>query len=295
MNELTPNCLDNIVGNDDLKEVIKINLDACKKTSSPYPNSIFEGPHGCCKSTFCHIIAETLGVRILEAHGGNLSSIKSVLPYFGRLANQGGILFVDELHRVTPIVQEIFFTAIIPPYYVDIGKGLPVLKMQPFSFLGATTHSGMILPPLLNRMGHIHSLYFYSTNELVQIAKTNCAKLNIRMTNDAMINISSRSRGTPRTLNHFLQWIRNYSISKSLSLIDGNTVETCMKLLQIDSEGLTKQDKLYMSILSKNIPMGLNSIVATLGLSRETIEFSIEAFLLRIGKIKRTSKGRILT
>lgn len=295
MNNLRPDTLDGIIGNKELKKCLNISINSARLRNDTFPHILLSGPPGLGKTTFAYAIANELNAGVIDGHGGNLTSLKNVSPYFGRLRKPRQIFFIDEIHRTSKLVQELLFTA-MEDYYVDPGKGIPKLKLEPFTLIGATTETGTLLKPLLDRFVQKHTLYLYSIEDLSIIIKKSAEKLNIKLADKAVENLAVRSRGTPRVANNYLLWIRDYAYSKNLSTVSDSELDKCMLMRNVGKDGTDRQDKLYINTLRSfgGGPIGLNTLVATLSLSKETIEHNIEPFLLRLGKIRKTSKGRVL-
>lgn len=294
MDNLRPQTLDEIIGNENIKQVVKISINAAQKLNKPFPSTLFYGCSGCGKTTFATVIANTLGVKFIDAHGGNLTSLKSIMPYFGRLINGDRVVFfIDEVHRMAKVAQELLFPA-MEDYKVDPGKGRPTLKLKPFTLIAATTE-GTLLKPLVNRFKQVHTLYLYNTNDLSLIISKSAQKLRVNLTDNAISNLAQRSRGTPRLANNYLNWIRDCAISQGKSLVTEAQLNKYMDLIEVQSDGTTKEDQLYLNTLrGQGRPTALSSLTGLLNLSRETIEENIEPYLLHLGKIQKTSKGRIL-
>lgn len=293
MSSLRPKTFKDIIGQTSVKQCIKIAVESAKKRNDVVEHSLLAGPPGTGKTTFALAMANELQSNILLANGGNISSTKEVLPYLVRL-KPGDILFIDEVHRVHPRVQEALFT-VMEDFRFDLAKGAKSIYFEPFTLLGATTEAGMLLRPFYDRFVHKFNLELYSIEELSSIIKLNSQKLILSVTDNAIKNIAKRSKFTPRIANALLKWCRDYSVASNVRLINTELVKKAMKLKRIDNNGLDSSDRKYIRVLKKyNKPLGLNTIAAITGLSKETIENQIEPFLFKLGLIEKTSKGRKL-
>ena len=296
MNILRPQFLDEVIGQAVIKQCIRHSIQASQLSNRPYPSTLLISGTGCGKTTLAYVIANELNVEIIDGHGSHLSSLKNILPYFGRInLKERQIFFIDEIHRTGKLVQELLYTA-MEDFYIDPGKGRPKLQLKPFTLIGATTEEGMLLKPLLNRFLQKYILCFYSKKELCKIIAISAKKFNLSLTHDAIINLSKRSRGIPRVANNYLLWIRDYAESSRCLHITPEVIDKAMSLVGIESDGIDVQDRLYINTLKQlGRPTGLSTLMASLDFSRETIEKTIEPFLIRSGKVQKTPKGRILT
>jgi Holliday junction DNA helicase RuvB len=288
---LRPKNFDGIIGQDNVKACLKIAIESARKRGDVLNHSLFLGPAGTGKTTLALATAHELGSNILLANGGNISKLKDVTPYLSRL-NQGDVLFIDEVHRVNKRVQESLFT-VMEDFRLDISKGCQSIHYKPFTIIGATTEAGMLLRPFYDRFIHQFQLENYSLTELSKLIGINCDKLSVCADNGAITNIAKRSRYTPRIANSLLQWCRDYAVSRNTRNLTSDIVDVAMKLKKIDKNGLDRADRQYIMALKRaGKPLGLQTIVATTGLSRETIEHQIEPFLFKLGIINKTNRGR---
>jgi len=291
---LRPTTFDGIIGQNSTKECLKIAIDSARKRNDVLSHTIFLGPPGTGKTTLARATAAHLGAKIYLANGGSIKNVKDVLPYLSRL-QRGDVLFIDEVHRVHTRVQEALFT-VMEDFRLDVSKGALSISIKPFTLIGATTEAGMLLRPFYDRFIHQLTLDDYSVDELCKILMVNCAKLNIAATDNAIKAMAKRSRFTPRIANSILQFCRDYTLIR----VGGNTiydtqVMEAMNLKKIDEKGLDSNDRRYIMVLKRaGKSVGLNTLVGTTGLSRETIEHQIEPYLLKLGMIEKTSKGRKL-
>ena len=290
---LRPKTFDGIIGQESVKECLKIAIKSAKERSDVLNHVLFLGPTGTGKTTLALATAHETDSKIYLANGGNIKGLKDVLPYLSRLS-RGDILFIDEIHRVNTRVQESLFT-VLEDYRLDMSKGALSLNFEPFTLIGATTEAGMLLRPFYDRFIHQFTLEQYNIPDLSSIIHINCSKLKVSINKDALTNLASRSRFTPRIANSLLQWCRDYALSVKSTNLTEEIVNSAMKLKKIDKKGLDTTDKQYIMVLKRaGKPMGLNTIVASTGLSKETVECQVEPFLLKLNMIEKTHKGRVL-
>lgn len=300
--DLRPQRLDDVVGQRAVVERVRIILNAAKKRKEPLSHLLLDGPPGLGKTTFATVLPKELGTECQITSGPSLSAPKDLLPYLTN-AGYGSVLFIDEIHRMPPAVEEFIYPA-MEDFRVDItlGEGLNArtinMKLKPFTVIGATTRSGMLTAPLRDRFINREHLEFYTIEELTEIVVRNARKLNVEISEDAAIEIARRSRGTPRNSNSFLRWTRDFADSES----DGRiTTELAIEALQkrdIDDIGLDRQDRRYLQTLINVFdggPAGLSALGHSLNIPPDTLEDEVEPFLLRSGLIKRTPRGRMIT
>ena len=301
MNTLRPNKLSDILGQKQVINVLNINIKSAKHREDCLPHTLFYGPPGTGKTTLANAIANEMGCSIQVANGANLRTIKNLIPYIMRV-EEHSILFIDEIHRMTKIVEE-FLYPVMEDYKVDmsvagkdmIGETISI-DIPKFTLAGATTEYGSLSKPLIDRFQHKHTLKLYNNIDLKQIVDYNSIKLNLKMSDNAAKFVTRVSRGTPRIANSLLQWLRDYRIAQGLESLSEDDVEAAMGMKGIDSEGMTEVDRKYLKVLRKSgQPMGINTISSIIGIDKETIEGIIEPWLLSNGKIIKTSKGRVAT
>jgi len=292
--DLRPTRLKDIVGQENIKECIEILIRS--RRNSTFPHCLFLGSTGLGKTTFATTIANELNKKIYLANGGNISDSSDVLPYLARL-KRGDIFFIDEIHRVNKRVQEQLFT-VMEDFRYDLAKNAYSVKLEPFTMLGATTESGMLLRPFYDRFEHQFFLEDYNINEISLIIRKNCEKLKVSASDSAIDGMAKRSRFTPRIANSILSFCRDFacdSLSSGRISISRDIVESAMKLKKIDEQGIDNFDKKYIMVLKRaSKPLGLNTLVGMTGFSKETIENQIEPYLLKLGIIDKTQKGRQL-
>lgn len=301
MTELRPKTFDGIIGQDDVKSCLRIAIGSARQRNDVLGHSLFLGPPGTGKTTLALATTHELGAKIYLANGGNIKNVKDVLPYLSRL-QRGDVLFIDEVHRVHTRVQESLFT-VMEDFRLDMSKGALSLNFEPFTLIGATTEAGMLLRPFYDRFLHHFTLEDYSVDEICKILVANCKKINTTAEDSAVHAMAMRARFTPRIANSILQFCRDYAIVKSgpqhtlspMPHIHDSVVREAMDLKKIDELGLDSSDRRYIMVLERaGKPMGLNTLVGITGLSRETIEHQIEPYLLKLGIIEKTNKGRQL-
>ena len=300
MNTLRPSKLSDILGQKQVINVLNVNIKSAKHREDCLPHTLFYGPPGTGKTTLANAIANEMGCSIQVANGANLRTIKNLIPYIMRI-EEHSILFIDEIHRMTKIVEE-FLYPVMEDYKVDmsvagkdmIGETISI-EVPKFTLAGATTEYGSLSKPLIDRFEHKHTLKLYNNIDLKQIVDYNSIKLNLKMSDNAAKFVTRVSRGTPRIANSLLQWLRDYRIAQGLESLSEGDVEAAMGMKGIDSEGMTEVDRKYLKLLRKSgQPLGINTISSIIGMDKETIEGIIEPWLLSNGKIIKTSKGRVI-
>ena len=299
---LRPTEFNNYVGQEKIKENLRIACYAAKKRGEPVDHLLFYGPPGLGKTSLARIIAREMGVGFKGTSGpiierpGDLAAMLTSL-------NTNDILFIDEIHRLPRIIEEVLYPA-MEDYEIDIliGQG-PAAKsvkipLKPFTLIGATTRSGMLTSPLRDRFGITSRLDYYNKDELQQIVIRSAGLLGVEIDSISALEIASRSRGTPRIANMLLKRVRDYVEERSDGKVINNSVKQALDLLDIDSIGLTKMDRklLEMIITKFNCgPVGVETMAAFLGEEKNTIEDVYEPFLIQLGFLSRTRRGREVT
>lgn len=299
---LRPKRMADMVGQQEVMDVIQIAIDAARKRKEPLGHILFDGPPGLGKTTFATCIPREMGVKVDMTSGPVLKAPKEMIPYLTNL-EYGSVLFIDEIHRLPKPVEEFLYTA-MEDYRIDIilGEGVNArtlnLQLQPFTLIGATTRAGMLSAPLRDRFHIRQHLGYYNEIELIEILNRNANKLNVLLEPDAAMEIAKRARGTPRIANNRLKWVRDYAMSKSDGTITLDTTRKALTMTGVDEVGLDKQDRRYLETLIRVFhggPAGLEAIAHTMSVSSDTLEDEVEPFLLRSEYLIRTQRGRCAT
>lgn len=299
---LRPKLMDEMVGQQDVIERLRIAIEAAQQRGEPLGHLLFDGPPGLGKTTFATVIPAEMGTTVQMANGAGLKAPKDLLPYLTNLS-EGSVLFIDEIHRVPKSVEEYLYTA-MEDFRIDIvlGEGVNArtlnYEIQPFTLIGATTRAGMLSAPLRDRFQIREHLGWYTQSELREIILRNSVKLKIEVDKDSAMVIANRSRSTPRLANNRLLWVRDYAQSKTNAIVDEQITAAALDMIGIDSLGLDKQDRNYLDTLIRIFaggPTGLEAIAHTMNVSSDTLEDEVEPFLLRSELMVRTRRGRIAT
>jgi holliday junction DNA helicase RuvB len=300
--ELRPQRLDDVIGQQKVLARIKITLDAAKKRKEPLGHLLLDGPPGLGKTTLATVIPRELGTELQITSGPSLSAPKDLLPYLTN-ASYGSVLFIDEIHRLPAAVEEYIYPA-MEDFRVDItlGDGLNArtvnIKLQRFTVIGATTRSGLLTGPLRDRFVNREHLDFYDVDEIAEIVRRSARKLRTEASEDAVAEIAKRSRGTPRKANNLLRWARDFAQSKFDGRITPEAAREAFLLQEIDELGLEGQDRRYLTTLVRVFgggPAGVSALGHSLNIPTDTLEDEIEPFLLRLGFVLRTPRGRMIT
>lgn len=291
-NTIRPYRFDDIIGQNGVVDRLKICAKGCFISNGVMPHLLLDGPPGLGKTTIAGAVANEMNVNLYTVNAANMRSIKNLLPYLMGIAPRS-VLFIDEIHRLPKIVEE-FLYPIMEDFVLNISTDskTETIDLPLFTLIGATTSGGSLSQPFYDRFVMKEHLIYYTDNELAELARLNSAKLDIVISDSHLLEIARRSKGTPRILNARLQWYKNYILAKELSHI---CVDEIFSAQGIDQYGFDVYDRLYLKALidAKNTPIGLKSISSLTGIAVETIENSIEPYMVRMGYIIRTQKGRI--
>jgi Holliday junction DNA helicase RuvB len=299
---LRPKLLGEYVGQVKVREQLEIFISAAKKREEPLDHVLLFGPPGLGKTTLSHIIAAELGVNLRQTSGPVLEKPKDLAALLTNL-ERNDVLFIDEIHRLSPVVEEILYPA-LEDYQIDImiGEGPAArsikLDLQPFTLVGATTRAGMLTNPLRDRFGIVSRLEFYTPEELTRIVTRSAGLLKAPIDPEGSFEIARRSRGTPRIANRLLRRVRDYADVKGDGTIHKAIAQKALVMLDVDPEGFDLMDRKLLEAVIHRFdggPVGLDNIAASIGEERDTIEDVIEPYLIQQGYLQRTPRGRMAT
>ena len=293
MNSFRPTSFNDIIGQSDVITRLKVSVIGCKQSQSVLPHILIDGPPGLGKTTIASAISNEMSVNLYSANAANLRSVKNIIPYLTGMSPRS-VLFIDEIHRLPKLVEE-FLYPVMEDFKLSmiIDGNAETIDIPMFTLVGATTSGGSLSQPFYDRFTIKEHLSFYSDSELAKLAGLNAKKLGLIVNDDDLLEIAKRSKGTPRILNARLQWYKNYKLCDTS---ESKTVDDIFNIQGIDKYGFDVYDRLYIDALkkSKGNPLGLKTISSMTGISIETIENSIEPYLVRKGFVHRTQKGRIV-
>jgi Holliday junction DNA helicase RuvB len=299
---LRPKGLADYVGQAKVREQLEIFIGAAKKRAEALDHVLLFGPPGLGKTTLAHIIAAELGVNLRQTSGPVLEKPKDLAAILTGLERHD-VLFIDEIHRLSPVVEEILYPA-LEDYQIDImiGDGPAArsikLDLQPFTLVGATTRAGMLTNPLRDRFGIVARLEFYAADELARIVRRSAGLLDVPVDEPGALEIARRSRGTPRIANRLLRRVRDYADVKADGRIDAATADRALVMLDVDPLGLDLMDRKLLDAVIHRFdggPVGLENLAAAIGEEAGTIEDVIEPYLIQQGYLQRTPRGRVAT
>ncbi|MHC4399670.1 MAG: Holliday junction branch migration DNA helicase RuvB, partial [Planctomycetota bacterium] len=299
--DLRPQRMRDMVGQREVYARLEIAVDAAMKLGEPLGHVLFDGPPGLGKTTFATCIPRDMGVNFQIASGATLKAPKDLIPYLTN-AEEGSVLFIDEIHRMQKAVEEFLYPA-MEDFRIDLilGEGVNArtlnIQLKPFTLIGATTRTGLLSAPLRDRFQMREHLDFYTLEQLTEIVRRNAGKLRTEIEEGAAGEIAARSRGTPRVANNRLRWVRDYAISRADGEITLGVARDALTMQEVDSLGLDRQDRKYLETIARVFqggPVGVEAVAHTMNLAPDTLIDEVEPYLLRSELVVRTPRGRRL-